>query len=58
VTRSKATAASLVEQYLMRKVVAILFRAFVIIFMPTFTLCLNAVLLGKCEMVSFAESVN
>jgi len=50
-----ATVASLVGQYLVRKVVALLGRASVIIFILTFTLCVSAVLLGKCKIVSFVE---
>ncbi|KAK7369190.1 hypothetical protein VNO80_11225 [Phaseolus coccineus] len=41
-----ATAASLVGQHLVRKMVAVLGRASVIIFILTFTLCVSAVLLG------------
>jgi len=50
-----ATAASLVGQHLVRKVVAVLGRASVIIFILTFTLIVSAVLLGKCKMVLFAQ---
>jgi len=53
-----ATAASLVGQHLVRKVVAILGRASVIIFILTFTLCVSAFLLGKCKMVLFAVCVS
>lgn len=42
-----ATAAALVGQHLVRKVIAILGRASVIIFILTLTLCVSAVLLGK-----------
>jgi len=52
-----ATAASLVGQHLVRKVVAVLGRASVIIFILTFTLCVSAVLLGKCKMILFAECI-
>jgi len=53
-----ATAASLVGQHLVRKMVAVLGRASVIIFILTFTLSVSAVLLGKCKMVLLAECVN
>ncbi|RZC12763.1 Sulfite exporter TauE/SafE family protein 3 [Glycine soja] len=42
-----ATAAALVGQHLVRKVIAMLGRASVIIFILTLTLCVSAVLLGK-----------
>ena len=55
---SIATAAALVGQHLVRKAIAILGRASVIIFILTFTLSVSAVLLGKCKIISFAECVN
>ncbi|KOM30824.1 hypothetical protein LR48_Vigan01g037900 [Vigna angularis] len=52
-----ATAASLVGQYLVRKVVAILGRASVIIFILTFTLCVSAVLLGGVGVVHMIQKI-
>ncbi|XP_014506672.1 sulfite exporter TauE/SafE family protein 3-like [Vigna radiata var. radiata] len=52
-----ATAASLVGQYLVRKVIAILGRASVIIFVLTFTLCVSAVLLGGVGVVHMIQKI-
>jgi len=52
---SIATGAALVGQHLVKKAIAILGRASVIIFILTLTLSVSAVLLGKCKMVLFAE---
>ncbi|XP_014506675.1 sulfite exporter TauE/SafE family protein 3-like [Vigna radiata var. radiata] len=52
-----ATAASIVGQYLVRKVVAILGRASVIIFILTFTLCVSAVLLGGVGVAHMIQKI-
>ncbi|WVZ02561.1 hypothetical protein V8G54_023367 [Vigna mungo] len=52
-----ATATSLVGQYLVRKVVAILGRASVIIFILTFTLCVSAVLLGGVGVAHMIQKI-
>ncbi|WVZ24786.1 hypothetical protein V8G54_003330 [Vigna mungo] len=52
-----ATVASLVGQYLVRKVIAILGRASVIIFILTFTLCVSAVLLGGVGVVHMIQKI-
>ncbi|KOM43951.1 hypothetical protein LR48_Vigan05g155600 [Vigna angularis] len=52
-----ATVASVVGQYLVRKVVAILGRACVIIFILTFTLCVSAVLLSGVGVAHMIEKI-
>ncbi|XP_027917787.1 sulfite exporter TauE/SafE family protein 3-like isoform X2 [Vigna unguiculata] len=52
-----ATAASLVGQHLVRKVVAILGRASVIIFILTFTLCVSAFLLGGVGVAHMIQKI-
>ncbi|ESW31571.1 hypothetical protein PHAVU_002G249100 [Phaseolus vulgaris] len=52
-----ATAASLVGQHLVRKMVAVLGRASVIIFILTFTLCVSAVLLGGSGVAHMIQKI-
>ncbi|KAH1236901.1 Sulfite exporter TauE/SafE family protein 3 [Glycine max] len=52
-----ATAAALVGQHLVRKVIAILGRASVIIFILTLTLCVSAVLLGGVGVANMIKRI-
>ncbi|WVZ24789.1 hypothetical protein V8G54_003333 [Vigna mungo] len=54
---SIATAAALVGQHLVKKAIAILGRASVIIFILTFTLCVSAVLLGGVGVVHMIQKI-
>ncbi|XP_047178350.1 sulfite exporter TauE/SafE family protein 3-like [Vigna umbellata] len=54
---SIATGAALVGQHLVKKAIAILGRASVIIFILTFTLCVSAVLLGGVGVVHMIQKI-
>ncbi|CAJ1938425.1 unnamed protein product [Sphenostylis stenocarpa] len=52
-----ATVASLFGQHLVRKMIAILGRASIIIFVLTFTLCVSAVLLGGVGVANMIDTI-
>ncbi|KAK7359153.1 hypothetical protein VNO77_01100 [Canavalia gladiata] len=52
-----ATGAAIVGQYLVKKAIAILGRASVIIFILTFTLCVSAILLGGVGVVHMINKI-